>query len=743
MVKTLSAVPAARRQRLPLLHLNWPLLLGALLVGLVVFIAVAGPSIAPADPLKTNAILRVNGVWKQPPFAPFAVDGFPLGTDERGRDIYSLLLWAVRPTLVLVGVVAGVRLVAGLLIGLAAGWSVSVFGRSLDVLISTALTAPVLIVALGVVAVIGVDGGQGLWAFVIGLSLTGWAETARVVRELTRGVRGQPYVEAARALGASDAYLVRRHALPQVLPMAWVLLAFEVSGTILTVAGLGFLGYFTNDVWAMISDTVAQRFAGLPDLGQMLSTVSNDIFTGPYKMFMAGSMVFITVLGFNLLGAGLRQQLNVERVRRRTQVTLVREWARDVVEDRVRPVLDTRPAQWAQNAIVLAALVVLVGYGFQYWRTNLAAAPGATAVLEVPGGQIWASERRDPYGTRWVDFKGPQQTPAIAWTFSIEGGFAGGPVVAADGTIYINALNSRLIALDNNGAVLWQAPLVETPVGTPAIGPGGVIFVAGAGAGLTAISPEGRLLWHMAASAPGEATGSPIVSADGTIYYTVAGQIQAATSFGEPLWRENAYVRRVAAAPMLTADGYYIYLRGTALASPDGSPVIDQTTRRPDQFITGADGQDYLRVDHLLSHWTTDKGVLQVGETLTWNFGNYAFGSATDAGVLPDGSFWIAYLPPQQDARFVYVQPDGQVAGFVRHPFQSGLVVGLDEDKFAYLCGSSFGQAGCLALRPGQDEPVWALELPGGTLLGGALAPGWLYAATAEGYLSAIGPNAP
>ena len=419
MVKSLPVSPAAaqRSERLPLVHLNWTLLIGAVLVALVVFIAIAGPQLAPNDPQETNAIVRVGTAWVQPPFAPGAVPGFPLGSDERGRDIYSLLLWAVRPTLVLVGLVAAVRLVLGLLIGLVAGWSAARLGRALDVLISAALTAPVLIVALAVVAVLGVQGGQGLWAFIIGLSVTGWAETARVVRELTRGVRGQAYVEAARALGASDGYLLARHALPHVLPMAWVLLAFEVSGTILTVAGLGFLGYYTNDVWLMISDTTAQRFAGLPDLGQMLSTVSNDIFTAPYKMFMAGSMVFLTVLGFNLLGAGLRQQLNVERVRRRTQVTLAREWLRDVVEDRVRPALDSRWGQWARRAVAVAALAVLAVYGVRYWLDLRAAAANTGTALAVPGAHLWATERRDPFGTKTVGYAGPVSAPSIAWSF--------------------------------------------------------------------------------------------------------------------------------------------------------------------------------------------------------------------------------------------------------------------------------------------------------------------------------------
>ncbi|MCC7358369.1 MAG: ABC transporter permease subunit [Anaerolineales bacterium] len=731
---------AIHRERLPLVHLNWALLAGALLVALVVFVALAGPKLAPHDPQETNAILRVGTAWVQPPFAPFAVPGFPLGSDERGRDIYSLLLWAARPTLVLVGLVAAVRLLLGLLIGLAAGWSAARLGRLLDLLISAALTAPVLIVALAVVAVLGVQGGQGLWAFILGLSLTGWAETARVVRELTRGVRGQAYVEAARALGATDLYLLARHALPHVLPMAWVLLAFEVSATILTVAGLGFLGYYTNDVWMMISDTTAQRFAGLPDLGQMLSTVSSDIYTGPYKLFAAGSLVFLTVLGFNLLGAGLRQQLNVERVRRRTQVTVAREWLRDVVEDHLRPAFDSRWGQRAQRAVAIAALAVIGYFGARAWLAQRAAAANTGAALAVPGGHLWATERRDPYGTRTVGYAGPVSAPRMAWSFlpATPTVLVGGPAVAADGTVYVHTREPALYALNPaDGSVKWSVALADLPVGSPALGPEGQVYVAGEQAGLLAFAADGVPLWRLPATTNGEATGGPMVGLDGTIYYTIAGQVQAVTPAGQPLWRANGFTRRVPRPPALTAPGYYLYLRGLALAVSDGSAVINNHPA-PDQMVTGGDGRDYALQDNLLAPWTTDKGQLQMGAPLLWEFGNYAFGIPTDVGVLADGTAWFAYLPQFQDARFVYVRPDGTATGFIRFAYAPGVVVGLDDAQRAYICGTRAAQAHCLAAAPAAAEPLWDVALPGGTVTGGAIAPGRLYVSVLESGLFAL-----
>jgi peptide/nickel transport system permease protein len=179
------------------LGLNWPFTLGALIVLGVLFVAVFGPQLAPRDRLQGSLALKVGDEFMTAPFAPFAVPGFPLGSDERGRDLVSLLLWAVRPTLLLVALVTAARLLLGLLVGLASGWSTTWLGRGLDALISAALAAPVLIVSLAVIAALGVEPGQGVRTFVLGLALAGWAETARAVREQTRAQRGQPYVEAA------------------------------------------------------------------------------------------------------------------------------------------------------------------------------------------------------------------------------------------------------------------------------------------------------------------------------------------------------------------------------------------------------------------------------------------------------------------------------------------------------------------------------------------------------------------
>ena len=171
--------------------------------------AIAGPALAPHHPLKERTIIQVGTGWETAPLPAFTVPGFPLGSDFRGRDLLSRLLWAVRPTMTLVAIVTLVRLVLGITIGVTSGWSNGRAGRLLDAAISGALSVPLLMVALGAIAAVGIE--IGLLAFVVGLSVTGWAETAKIVREQTRLVKGQQYVEAARALGQSRFQMGKAH----------------------------------------------------------------------------------------------------------------------------------------------------------------------------------------------------------------------------------------------------------------------------------------------------------------------------------------------------------------------------------------------------------------------------------------------------------------------------------------------------------------------------------------------------
>ena len=279
-------------------------------MALVVVIAVAGPWLAPQDPMARTSVLNIDGKWVGPPFPAFS-NGFLLGSDRAGRDIFSRLLWAVRPTLSLVIIIAAVRLLLGLGIGLAAGYGTGWGQRAASVATRLALAVPVLVVALATIAFVGIQ--RGLLAFLLGLSLTGWAETARYVETQTRVIRQQPFMEAARSMGAPSAHQVIYHILRHLLPLTAMLLAIEISSTLMTTAALGFLGYYIGGgAWLTVEDFVARSTAGIPELGQMLAAAIEQILD-PWPMIVVGGFVVVIIFGFSLLGEGLRRRLQGER----------------------------------------------------------------------------------------------------------------------------------------------------------------------------------------------------------------------------------------------------------------------------------------------------------------------------------------------------------------------------------------------------------------------------------------------
>jgi peptide/nickel transport system permease protein len=282
--------PASRSQaRWGRLYLSWlafrrnPLALGGLIVALsFTLIAAFAPLIAPHDPAAQDLAGRL--AW------PNAVNW--LGTDELGRDIFSRLVYGTRVTLGMV--VAVVVLVApiGLLVGAAAGylggWTDRILMRVTDIF----LAFPRLILALAFVAALK----PGLGSAVIAIALTAWPPYARLARAETLTIRNTDFVAAARLQGASTLRILVRQIIPLCLSSLIVRVTLDMSGIILTAAGLGFLGLG------------AQPPA--PEWGTMIATSRRFILEQWWVPTMPGIAIFVASLGFNLLGDGLRDVLD-------------------------------------------------------------------------------------------------------------------------------------------------------------------------------------------------------------------------------------------------------------------------------------------------------------------------------------------------------------------------------------------------------------------------------------------------
>ena len=754
-----DAAPSSRpRWRRP----NWPLWLGALVVFMIFVAAIAGPHIAPRDPREENVIIKIGDEWYIPPFDAFTVPGFPLGSDFFGRDLLSRLLWGIRPTMVMVTVVAVVRLALGIAVGLGAGWSTGRVGSGLDAAIAAALSVPVLMVALGIIAFVGVE--QGLLAFIIGLSVTGWAETARFVREQTQLIKGNLYVEAARALGASDSRIVLGHVLRQIMPMAWMLFSFEISSTLMTVAGLGFLGYYIGgDIWLDVGDFVARRISGTPELGQMLATSWSEaqVITQPWAMIIAGSVVFSTVLGFNMMGEGLRLRLNLNALRRRTifqraqdalyahVTSRVEKWAQ---EKGLLPRAD-QPDHWMRKTgylrPVLTGLAILVfGGGLLWWQMQAAKPSPANDLapeLTIPGGHLWAAARHDAQGTLSSPATGPAD-PETHWIFQDPAGFSGGPAVSAGGTLYIASQEGTLYALDDQATILWQASLPAGAVGAPALDAQGTIYVSDQEGGLSALSPDGNLVWHFQPQSGSSASTGPIVGPDGTIYYPGGGSLQAVTPTGESRWQARAPYGFNPLPPLLDPAGELLFFIDAAFHVENGAQMDLEALsgkKSNEQYITGADGKIYYRSERNIVQWQ----VSASGVEIVRNLSKQIPGIPRDTGVTHNGVVWAAFAGGRNsiDSGILWwsdAKGDQAVNSIVTYRYNPSPVIAVSPDATLYTCGSYSrdGSAACLALAPGSEEPLWQAPLENNAkIAGGALAPDRLYVATEQGLFYAIG----
>lgn len=256
--------------------------LGFAVICAAALLALAAPLLAPS---------AVDAVDVTNRFAP--PSGTHLfGTDNLGRDTWSRILYGGRTSLlsaVLVTVaITLVGVVVGLVTGYYGGWVDALAMRVVDIL----LALPRLVLALAVTGVLG----PGLPNLVVALIAVGWADYSRVVRALVLGLRERPFVESARAIGAGNSRIIFRHIAPNMLGQVIVLSTLDLGAVLLTLAGLSFLGLGIRPP--------------TPEWGSMLAEGKNFLDRAPQLMVYPGAAIAIVVLGFNLLGDGLRDLLD-------------------------------------------------------------------------------------------------------------------------------------------------------------------------------------------------------------------------------------------------------------------------------------------------------------------------------------------------------------------------------------------------------------------------------------------------
>lgn len=256
--------------------------IGAVIVLSLVAVSLLASVIAPYDPTSID----VYDVLSPPSKTHL------LGTDDLGRDLLSRIIWGSRVSLMVGFVAVGIALMIGIVIGSIAGF----YGGKIDAVlmrfVDIMLAFPTFFLILAVIAILE----PSIFTIMAVIGITGWMDVARLVRAEFLALKERDFVDAARALGASNIKLIFRHVLPNALSPVFVAATFGIAGAILTESGLSFLGLGVQP-----PD---------PSWGNILTAGKDNIEIAWWLSVYPGLAILITVLSYNLIGEGLRDALD-------------------------------------------------------------------------------------------------------------------------------------------------------------------------------------------------------------------------------------------------------------------------------------------------------------------------------------------------------------------------------------------------------------------------------------------------
>lgn len=255
---------------------------GVVIVALLVALAIAAPALAQHDPAAIDPLTRLTGPSRS----------HWLGTDELGRDMFARLLFGARWSLGIAALATLVVSVFGVVVGLASGYAGGWFDAVVMRIVDVLLAFPSLLLYLAIIGTLG----PGIENVFIALVSIAWASYARIVRGIVLSIKQRDFVRASVALGAGHARIVLRHVFPQVVAPVVVLASLQLGGTILALSALGFFGLGAQPP--------------TPEWGTMINQGRLFLQTAPHVMVLPGIAISLAVLGFNLLGDGLRDALD-------------------------------------------------------------------------------------------------------------------------------------------------------------------------------------------------------------------------------------------------------------------------------------------------------------------------------------------------------------------------------------------------------------------------------------------------
>ena len=272
------------------MRIQFNLIVGGFLTALIILAGLFAPWLSHLDPVLDADLMNAE----LPPDWTFW-----FGTDAQGRDIYTRVLYGARISLT-VGIVSQlINTVIGLALGISAGYFGGWWDDLVNGLTNVMLAIPSLIFAIAIIAILG----PGLPSLLIALGLTNWSWTCRIARSSTLSLKGLGYVQAAKTLGYGNIRIMITQLLPNMMGPILVIGTLGMGGAVLSEAALSFLGLGIRPPF--------------PSWGSMLTDARELIVIAPWATIFPGLAIFLSVLGFNLLGDGLRDMLDPHmRIRR-------------------------------------------------------------------------------------------------------------------------------------------------------------------------------------------------------------------------------------------------------------------------------------------------------------------------------------------------------------------------------------------------------------------------------------------
>lgn len=269
-------------------------LIGLTIVGILVVCAIFAPVIAPHDPNEQNLV----SILLPPAWSEGGDPSFLLGTDSLGRDVLSRLIFGARVAMTVAVLASLGAMIVGAVLAYVAGY----FGGRIDALIGRAvdvwMSFPPVILSL--ILMVGL--GVGLRNVIFAIVAVDWTRFCRVIRSEVLVVRRKDYIAAAQLMGFSNPRVIVKEIVPATLPLLITLLSMEMGIAVIVEAILSFVGMSVS--------------ANTPAWGQMVADARQTIYEAPWNLFLPIFAIFLAVLGFNILGDGLRRTLDVRLITR-------------------------------------------------------------------------------------------------------------------------------------------------------------------------------------------------------------------------------------------------------------------------------------------------------------------------------------------------------------------------------------------------------------------------------------------